>query len=148
MSEKFESNNFYSKEKEYIIDPESGYFKAIAFASDSVAYCRDCIRTLIDEGFEDDSLCQQVLADIMEIEEIISNEDIAVKDGRVRAMLELEYGSESWVRVTFTILKEAGLTQEQALAWVILDDPELTSEELLKERTVRYFIQDLYSESI
>ncbi len=79
-----------------------------------------------------------------ELEDVMGSQDISSMDSRVREMLDVEYGSEAWVRTTFGILKAAGFTKDQALAWVILDDEELTSEELLKERKQRYFIQNLY----
>lgn len=86
------------------------------------------------------------MAEMAELENIISNEDMAIADVRVRAMLAAEYDSEARVRLTFGILKEAGFTRDESLAWVVLDDAEFTNEELLKERAHRYFIQAVYSE--
>lgn len=83
-----------------------------------------------------------------EIEDIMSSNKIRSEDERVMKMMSAEYGSELWTITTFSLLKEAGLTKKQALAWVLLEDEELTKEELLKERVVRYFIQTVYSDSI
>lgn len=139
-----ETPKFESAEKEYFIDPESGYYNALSFANDPVKYFSAYRQQLIDDGFADSDICQQALAEMAELEDVIGSQDISSMDSRVREMLDVEYGSEAWVRTTFGILKAAGFTKDQALAWVILDDEELTSEELLKERKQRYFIQTLY----
>lgn len=47
---------------------------------------------------------------------------------------------------TFSLLKFAGYTKAEALAWVIMNDPELTNEELLKERTLHFFIKKVYDD--
>jgi hypothetical protein len=98
------------------------------------------------DGFDEQTICQQAMAMIGELEEVICNEDIEVNDKRVAAMIKAEYGSESWAIETFLLLKCAGYTKAEALAWVIMDDPELTNEELLKERTLRFYIKKVYDD--
>jgi len=111
-----------------------------------VAYLTAYREGLIADGFEDGEICQQAIAEIAELEDIIRNENIGVKDARVREMLAAEYGSETWVMQTFGMLKLAGFTREQAIAWALIDDGELTKAERFKERTIRYFIDAVYSE--
>ncbi len=144
MSEKFDKENFVSREKDFLIDRESGYFSALEFSRNPVNYLEAYRDELIKDGFASEDRCQQTTAMICELEDIISNEDIAVKDERVRQMINAEYNSESWIRITFGLLKAAGYSKEEALAWVILDDDRYTPEDLLKERTQRYFIQQVY----
>jgi hypothetical protein len=141
-----EISKFVSAEQKNLIDPESGYFKALEFVSNPVIYFSNYRKELVADGFLDVDICQQALAEMAELEEIISNEDMSVVNSRVREALTAEYGSQEWVNSTFGILKEAGFTKDQALAWAILDDDDMTDAELLKERTQRYFIHVLYNE--
>jgi hypothetical protein len=133
-----------SAEEKYIIDRESGYFKALQFSRNPVEYVRMYLQGLIDDEFADEDVYQQAMAEVAELGEIIDNEHIAVTDTQVLALQQAEPGSEAWAKTLFLIFKQAGFTKEQALAWVILDDPEMTAEELLKERRLRYFIMQLY----
>lgn len=146
MSESYTPSNPESAEQEYLIDARSGYFKALQFASSPVAYFSAYREELNRDGFADSDICGQAMAEMAELENIICNEEIAVSDVRVQGILAAEYDSEAWVRQTFGILKEAGFTRDQAMAWVILDDDELTDEERKKERTQRYFIHTVYDE--
>lgn len=146
MNENFDPRSIESAEKKYFIDPESGYYNALSFVSDPVKYFSAYRQQLIDEGFEDSDICQQALAEMAELEDILGSQDIPMLNSKVKEMLNVEYGSEAWVKITFGILKDAGFTKEQAFAWVILEDEELTNEELLKERTQRYFIKALFEE--
>ncbi|MES2749675.1 MAG: hypothetical protein V4606_04765 [Patescibacteria group bacterium] len=145
MSEKFTLQG-ESAEQMYIIDRESGYFKALAFATDPVAYFANHRTELIAQGHENKNICQQAIADMGELEDILGNNDMQVADSRVHALRTAEHGSEEWIQLTFGILKDAGFTKDEALAWAILDDEESTAEEKLQERTARYFIQALYTE--
>ncbi len=48
-----ETPKFESAEKEYFIDPESGYYNALSFANDPVKYFSAYRQQLIDDGFAD-----------------------------------------------------------------------------------------------
>ncbi len=144
MEEVFNKDNFVSAEKDFLIDKESGYFEALEFSKTPVRYLADYRNNLIKEGFATEDRCQQTLAMIAELEDIINNEGIAVENEQVRLMTKAEYNSKDWVSNTFGLLKAAGFTKDESMAWVILNDDELTPEELLIERTQRYFIQQIY----
>lgn len=58
MNEGFSNKKFVSKEQDYLIDPESDYFKALAFSGDPIAYFREYIKGLEADSFRDEDICQ------------------------------------------------------------------------------------------
>jgi len=87
---------FESAEDTFLIDPESGYFRALDFVTNPVGYFSNYYQDLVDNGFLKETFGLQAIPEMSELEEIICNEDIPVENEQDKLMLESAYGSKEW----------------------------------------------------
>ena len=137
--------DFESAEQAHMIDPRSGYFKAIRFSADPVAHMIALRESLLKEGYEEAGVGIQAISELAELEDIIESGNIEVTDERLQTMLQAEYASEAWALATFSMLKEAGFTKAQLMTWFEVSD-ECTAEERMRERGMLLYIHKVFDD--
>jgi len=143
MSEKWTGE---SKEKEYLIENEGGFFRAIKFANNPVTFLSELREYYISENYSEADFATQAISEIFELEVIIANENIVVTDNRLSAFLAAESQSEAWAVNLFSLLKNGGYTKEEISRYIALDDPEFSNEERLQERSLNVYVNKVYAE--
>lgn len=136
-----------SAEKDFLIDPESGYFAAHTFAQNPVTYLETFRIDLLDNNADEGEIGIQAIEKIREMCHVIINENITLADNKVAQLVQTEDLSLDWARQVFSLLKSAGYSKASVKTWLLLDEPFIHSdEEFNASRMLNQQLGEVYGE--
>ncbi len=136
-----------SAEKEFLIDPESGYFIAQNFAHDPVGCLEELrIDMIKQDGIGCFDLVNGAIARIEELRDIISNENITVEDKLVSDITSTVYFSYEWATAVFTLLKLSSYSKSEVSEWILNRNDGLTLEDELIENGMKRALREVYEQ--
>lgn len=137
-----------SKEKEFLIDRESGYFRALDFANDPVSFLEEYKLHHLDDGGSEEELGIQIVEYIREMCHVIQNENVPIIDKRISSLASAEDMSPEWAKIVFLFLKEAGYSKACIKTWLLLDEPFIgVDEEINNSRALNKQLEEIYGVS-